>query len=249
MKTTTLPSSATSSPSSSESQASRPTPASNRKALALFIGGAGDKKPYYLAGPYRNIRCAQEPFDRRIEEAGHADSYQSLYLGYHEVWSAAAIGRLVAAEIHDKATPIYIVGHSLGAWSGAHLSQRLTEWGYRVEMLVTLDPVGSGLLVRLGSRIPYHRPAPRSRCWINVRAEPGRSSASDLVAQLGRKWHVAGEPVIGKALDTTTPMPGRCSVIRGTMAARPPTTCSSRLTACCAADGASCARPGGSASL
>ncbi|MDV7210198.1 alpha/beta hydrolase [Azotobacter beijerinckii] len=172
------------------------------RALALFIGGAGDKKPYYLAGPYRNICYAQAPFDRRIEEAGHTDGYQSLYLGYHEVWSASAIGRLVVTEVHDKTTPIYIVGHSIGAWNGAHLSQRLSEWGYRVEMLVTLDPVGSGLLVRLGSRIPYHRPAPRSRCWINVRAEPGRSNASDLVAQLGRKWHVAGEPDIDEALDT-----------------------------------------------
>ncbi len=195
-------STASPSPSSSIGQAPRPVSSKSRHALACFIGGAGDKKPYYLAGPYRNICCAQEPFDRRIEEAGHSDGYQSLYLGYHEVWSAAAIGRLVAAEIHDKDTPIYIVGHSLGAWSGAHLSQRLTEWGYRVEMLVTLDPVGSGLLVRLGSRIPYHRPAPRSHFWINVRAEPGRSNASDLVAQLGRKWHVAGEPDIDEALDT-----------------------------------------------
>lgn len=172
-----------------------------RRALALFIGGAGDKKSYYLAGPYRNMAYALAAFDQRIDEAGLADGYQSLYLGYHEMWSAIDIGRLISTEIHDKDTPIYIVGHSLGAWSGAHLSQRLSEWGYRVEMLVTLDPVGSGLLVRLGSRIPYHRPAPRSGFWINVRAEPGRSNTSDLVAQLGRKWHVAGEPNLDEALD------------------------------------------------
>ena len=172
-----------------------------RRAVALFIGGAGDKKSYYLAGPYRNIAYALDAFDQRIEEVGQVDGYQSLYLGYHEVWSASAIGRLLAAEVHDKSTPIYIVGHSLGAWSGAHLSQRLSEWGYRVEMLVTLDPVGSGLLVRLGSRIPYRRPAPRSGCWINVRAEPGRPDSSDLVARLGRKWHVAGAPDIDAALD------------------------------------------------
>ena len=193
---------ATPRPATGEPQATGPVAAHQRRAVALFIGGAGDKKSYYLAGPYRNIAYALAAFDQRIDEAGHADGYQSLYLGYHEVWSASAIGRLVATEVHDKDTPIYIVGHSLGAWSGAHLSQRLSEWGYRVEMLVTLDPVGSGLMVRLGSRIPYHRPAPRSRWWINVRAEPGRSNASDLVAQLGRKWHVAGEPDIDEALDT-----------------------------------------------
>lgn len=188
-------------PSASPMKASKASASRSRQTLALFIGGAGDKKSYYLAGPYRNMAYALAAFDQRIEEAGLAGTCQSLYLGYHEVWSAVAIGRLVAVEIHDKATPIYIVGHSLGAWSGAHLSQRLSEWGYRVEMLVTLDPVGSGLLVRLGSRIPYHRPAPRSHFWINVRAEPGRSNASDLVAQLGRKWHVAGEPDIDEALD------------------------------------------------
>jgi len=176
------------------------TPA--QRALALFIGGAGDKKPYYLAGPYRNMAYAVSAFDQRMEKVGQADGYQSLYLGYHEVWSASAIGRLVAAEIHDKTTPIYIVGHSIGAWNGAHLSQRLSEWGYRVAMLVTLDPVGLGLLVRLGSRIPYRRPAPRCDVWINVRAEPGQSNASDLVARLGRKWHVAGAPDIDGALDT-----------------------------------------------
>jgi pimeloyl-ACP methyl ester carboxylesterase len=151
----------------------------DRRAVALFIGGAGDKKPYYLAGPYRNIAYAQAPFDRRIAQAGLTGACRSLYLGYHEVHGAAAIERLILPAIPDKATPIYIVGHSLGAWSGAHLSQRLTEWGYRVEMLVTLDPVGSGLLVRLGSRIAYRRPAPRCHCWINVRAEPGRAPDID----------------------------------------------------------------------
>ena len=188
--------------SAAKDQGSGATSGSEHRTLALFIGGAGDKKSYYLAGPYRNMAYALAAFDQRIDETGLADGYQSLYLGYHEMWSAIDIGRLITAEIHDKTTPIYIVGHSLGAWSGAHLSQRLSEWGYRVEMLVTLDPVGSGLLVRLGSKIPYHRPTPHCHCWINVRAEPGRSNASDLVAQLGRKWHVAGEPHIDEALDT-----------------------------------------------
>lgn len=188
--------------SSSPSQPLEPAPDRNCHALALFIGGAGDKKPYYLAGPYRNMAYAQAPFDRRIAQAGLAGACRSLYLGYHEVHGAAAIDRLILPVIPDKTTPIYIVGHSLGAWSGAHLSQRLSEWGYSVEMLVTLDPVGSGLLVRLGSRIAYRRPVPRSHFWINVRAEPGRSNASDLVARLGCKWHVAGEPDIDAALDT-----------------------------------------------
>ncbi|SFB54659.1 hypothetical protein [Azotobacter beijerinckii] len=188
--------------SAAKTQDPEATPRHNHRAVALFIGGAGDKQPYYLAGPYRNMAYAQAPFERRIAQAGLAGACRSLYLGYHEVHGAAAIERLILPAIPDKTTPIYIVGHSIGAWNGAHLSNRLSEWGYRVEMLVTLDPVGSGLLVRLGSRIPYRHPAPHSRLWINVRAEPGRSNASDLVAQLGRKWHVAGEPDIDEALDT-----------------------------------------------
>ncbi|MCC6076704.1 alpha/beta hydrolase [Pseudomonas sp. GCM10022188] len=173
-----------------------------QRAVALFIGGAGDKRPYFLAGPYRNMAYALNAFDQRLKAAGQVESYQSLYLGYHEIGSASAIDRLVAAQIPDQTTPIYIVGHSLGAWNGAHLAQRLSGRGYRVAMLVTLDPVGSGLLVRLGSRMPYKRPAPRCDVWINVRAEPGRSNASDLVARLGRKWQVAGAPDIDEALDT-----------------------------------------------
>jgi len=176
-------------------------PRTEHCALAIFIGGAGDKQPYYLTGPYRNITYAQAPFERRIAQAGLAGVCRSLYLGYHEVHSASAIERLILPVIPDKATPIYIVGHSIGAWNGAHLSHRLSEWGYRVEMLVTLDPVGSGLLVRLGSRIHYRQPVPRSGFWINVRAEPGQANASDRVAQLGRKWHVAGQPDIDEALD------------------------------------------------
>ncbi len=33
-------------------------PPHDHRAVALFIGGAGDKKSYYLAGPYRNIAYA-----------------------------------------------------------------------------------------------------------------------------------------------------------------------------------------------
>ena len=91
------------------------TPRPEHRALALFIGGAGDKKSYYLAGPYRNIAYAQEPFERRLAQAGLEEACHSLYLGYHEVHGAAAIERLILPAIPDKATPIYIVGHSLGA--------------------------------------------------------------------------------------------------------------------------------------
>lgn len=49
-------------------------------------------------------------------------------------------------------------------------------------MRVPLEPMGSGLLVRLGSRIPYRRQAPPCHCWINVHAEPGRPAAHLAIA-------------------------------------------------------------------
>ena len=69
---------ATPRPATGEPQATGPVAAHQRRAVALFIGGAGDKKSYYLAGPYRNIAYALAAFDQRIEEAGAGDIVANL---------------------------------------------------------------------------------------------------------------------------------------------------------------------------
>lgn len=170
-------------------------------AVVLFIGGAADKRTYCLAGPYRNITFAQLPFERRLQQAGLADACQTHYLGYHEVCDEASVRREIDARVPDRTMPVHLVGHSIGAWSAAHLTQWLGEHGYRVETLVTLDPVGAGLMVRLCSRLRFAVPRPRPRLWINVRATPSRPDASDLVAWLGRKWALGTQPDIDAALD------------------------------------------------
>ncbi|MEO4047409.1 alpha/beta hydrolase [Pseudomonas sp. CAU 1711] len=174
----------------------KPVELKNCRAIAFFIGGAGDKESYYFAGPYKNITYAQDPFNRRMEAAGKGKLFRSIYRGYNEVRGSSDIKRHVVAHIPDKATPVYIVGHSLGGWNGAHLSNLLAGDGYRVEMLITLDPVGEGALVWLGSDIHYSKPEPKSGYWINVRAEPSVPDPSDSVAEFGEKWSVHSGPDI-----------------------------------------------------
>lgn len=74
-------------------------------------------------------------------------------------------------------TKVYIVGHSLGGWNGAHLSSILSKSGVDVEYLITLDPVGTGnhevsfispLMKK--AQIYRHEPMPIAKNWFNVQA-------------------------------------------------------------------------------
>jgi hypothetical protein len=174
----------------------------NGRAVAFFIGGAGDKESYYFSGPYRNITYARDPFDQRMISSGKKELYKSYYLGYDEA-KGSEVKTLIIANIPNKATPVYIVGHSLGGWNGAHLSNVLSEQGYTVEMLITLDPVGEGALVWLGSDIYYGKPTPSSTTWINVRAKPMKPNASDAVANFGEQWEVKSGPQINSQMDVS----------------------------------------------
>lgn len=171
------------------------------RTVVFFIGGAGDKESYYFAGPYRNIFYAKESFDRRVKGAGKEGTYVSHYLGYNEARGASDVQSAIASKIPDKVTPVYIVGHSLGGWNGAHLSNILHSNGYQVEMLVTLDPVGEGALVWLGSDIYYSKPQPKSGFWINVRANPRAPDSSDSVAEFGERWSVSSGPDVNHVMD------------------------------------------------
>jgi pimeloyl-ACP methyl ester carboxylesterase len=146
-KAATLAASPTLTPS--ENQAPKVVQASNCRVVVFFIGGAGDKESYYFAGAYNNIQLAYNHFRDRVDKAGHLDFYSSHYLGYSDVRGGWDIDKYVYKGIPDKSAPVYIVGHSLGGWNGAHLSKILSEKGYKVEMLITLDPVGEGALVWL----------------------------------------------------------------------------------------------------
>lgn len=177
-------------------------PVESTKAIVLFIGGAGDKESYYFSGPYRNIRLAWLNFDKRTEALMAQGRYTSEWLGYNEVRGKQDIQRNVLGLIPYKSCPVYIVGHSLGGWNGAHLTKIMTDWGYRIQMLITLDPVGEGSLVWLGSDIYRERPEPVAADWINIKATPTQRDPSDGVADFGEKWIIACGPSLNANVDT-----------------------------------------------
>lgn len=177
-------------------------PVESTKAIVVFIGGAGDKESYYFSGPYGNVQEARKDFDERTTSLAKEGKYKSDWLGYNEVKGKQDIQRHVLSLIPYKSCPIYIVGHSLGGWNGAHLTKIMSEWGYRIQMLITLDPVGEGALVWLGSDIYRERPDPVTADWINIKAMPTKRDSSDGVADFGEKWLISCGPSLNVNVDT-----------------------------------------------
>lgn len=177
-------------------------PIESTKAIVFFVGGAGDKEQYYFSGPFKNILEAKSRFDSQLKCLKSEGKYVSEWLGYNDVRGKSDIQRNVLNIIPYKSCPVYIVGHSLGGWNGAHLTAIMTEWGYKIKMLVTLDPVGEGTLVWLGSDIYMNRPVPTAEQWINVKATPSLPDQSDEVADFGEKWIIASGPVVNVDMDT-----------------------------------------------
>lgn len=171
------------------------SPVSSPSFVAFFIGGAGDKRHYCGYGPTRLVRrAALAPFCRRME------GYPSLaprieYLGYEEIHGEGNVDAKVLPCLCDTKIPVYIIGHSFGGWNAAHLCRRLADGGCNVRMLVTLDPVGGGLVSRIGHGL-YARPevAPHAAFWVNVSCRPQGGNVSDVVASLGRRWYPQAGP-------------------------------------------------------
>lgn len=164
--------------------------------IVFFIGGAGDKERYYLTGPYNNIVEAKRVLDPKLQDLLRCQLYKSIYCGYNEVRGEDKIADHVIKEIPSRKSKIYIVGHSLGGWNGAHLSTILSSRGYIVEMLITLDPVGEGKFVWAGSNIHREKPIPEAKFWINIRANPSNPDASDFIADIGERWNVKSGPTL-----------------------------------------------------
>ncbi|WP_062063026.1 hypothetical protein, partial [Aquimarina longa] len=115
--------------------------------------------------------------------------YNSKFLGYNDIKGEQDIKNNVLSFIPNKnGTQINIVGHSLGGWNGAHLSQILTDMGYLVETLITLDPVGSGKHIKLIANIHSSKPKPKMNYWINIYTYPKDYIVDDLIADAGRQW-------------------------------------------------------------
>ena len=178
-----------------------------RKPVAIFyVGGAGDKRkfvplPAFIAGPFRNILDAKNQIDKRTPDLRKLRLIYDYWRGYYEVYGDANIKTNVLRYLPDKTIPVVIVGHSLGGWNGAHLSSTLTKAGYKVELLVTLDPVGEGAMVSSTSDIYGDTPKPTAKYWNNIRARPKDGNFSDVIADLGEQWTIKEGPQMNHVVD------------------------------------------------
>ena len=108
------------------------------------------------------------------------------------------IEKNIIAHIPKKSTPIIIIGHSLGTWNGAHLSVLLSQKGYTVEMLVTLDPVGEANIVSSSSKFYSSTPKPTAKYWKNILADPQRRQFFRFHRRFGEQWKItSGFPING----------------------------------------------------
>lgn len=166
------------------------------KVIAFFIGGAGDKRPYAGSGPNGNIVSVLDEFTRKFTmeiKGGRILAGRShTYLGYYEIYGDARIRKNVIQKLHDKTQAIIIVGHSLGGWNGAWLADKLSAMGYRVELLITLDPVGTGRGVRAVSDIYNDIPAVEVGCWVNLGYSRNNLEIDNLVANAGGRFNPIG---------------------------------------------------------
>lgn len=171
---------------------------SKKNVVMLIFGGAADVESYYTQGPNNNTYPIYKMMLKYITEP------KIKYIIERKDYSAAK-GKYDIARI-KKSIPttnsyVYIIGHSLGAWNGAHLSQVLSDSGYKVSMLVTLDPVGCGILVSIGSDIYSSEPKPVADEWINILCSPTTPNSSDGVAEFGERWKINSGPTLNESVN------------------------------------------------
>ncbi|WP_392560911.1 hypothetical protein RHO12_06830 [Orbus sturtevantii] len=176
-------------------------------------------KPHYTMGKLANL--FRHNLDLKLANIAEKsnqryDEYYKIdYLSYTDVFFAelknnppshvTSLTNLRYIDIKKNIgnnTKVYIVGHSLGGWNGAHLSAILSRAGIPVECLITLDPVGIGnhevhfiqSWVKK-AQIYTYEPQPVSQCWFNIQAKhlhvakkQVSGSFDDWVAWAGGQW-------------------------------------------------------------
>lgn len=159
-----------------------------KKVIVFFIGGAGDKKPFMGIGPSNIMEYVNNFFSKKVNTIKNIDC-KSLYLGYDELYPESDIKKYVIKEIENKNIPIFIVGHSFGGWNAAHLSKRLVQMGYKVKMLITLDPVSGSSGVEFFADLYHETPIPvKADFWINISAYPKEFTIDNAIAHIGVQW-------------------------------------------------------------
>ncbi|WP_145964355.1 alpha/beta hydrolase [Chromobacterium phragmitis] len=166
------------------------------KVVVFFVGGAGDKRPYGGSGPNGNVTVVLDKFTKQfsseIKDGKILASRSDTYLGYYEVYGDNRIQKNVISKLAGKDQSIVIVGHSLGGWNGSWLADKLSAQGYKVELLITLDPVGVGYFVRKISDIYNDVPAVEARYWVNLGYTRNDLEIDNLVANAGGRFDPKG---------------------------------------------------------
>ncbi|MGF6153876.1 hypothetical protein [Pseudomonas fluorescens] len=104
-------------------------PIALRDIVIFFIGGAGDQESYYGTGP-NNIDAVRKIAVDDAKQLEILARCPSWVLGYNAFVNDEGLEKNVLSRIPNCSTAIYLVGHSLGGWNGAHLSSVLTDKGF-----------------------------------------------------------------------------------------------------------------------
>ncbi|MCG9482635.1 hypothetical protein MCL30_12680 [Acinetobacter pittii] len=188
-----------------------------KQSFTAFVGGAADKyqflgRPLDIdfpddigAGPTGIMKSCM----RKFKEASSSQITKAKfeYYGYEEAYSTDSVvkryrGKLLLNLLTDiknilkeePNTQINLVGHSLGGWNVAGLSEELFKAKIcTVHTLITIDPVG----IRLSksgvgndrARIYYLEPDPVAKKWINIFSQPLKNYRDDYIAILGGRWN------------------------------------------------------------
>lgn len=162
----------------------------------FFIGGAADKNKFWGVIPATNL-IKNQLVSRYLDEINQTPlgsreinkSQQASYYGYEEmddIFKAILSLQKTYPEIE-----IRLVGHSLGGWIAANLSEKINQAGINNSLLITIDPVGVGYFNGYNTPI-LTLPRPGAKIWINILANHSRGySADDLVADLGMRYRPA----------------------------------------------------------
>ncbi len=170
-----------------------------KQTICFFIGGAGDKYPFGGIDATHIIRNkVYKHFDIKMGvkiidikkdiKIDTTTSYKSYYIGYNDAYKNKIQKEVIDKIPNKEGTSIYIIGHSLGGWNGAHLSQILSDKGYTVDMLITLDPVGTKVGVTLVADIYWATPKPKSSYWINIYSDSNTFELDNIIADIGGQW-------------------------------------------------------------
>lgn len=169
----------------------------------FFIGGAADKSKFWGIAPKTNLIKNQligrylDAINKTEIGAREINNHsQKCYFGYDE--EASILNKIFELKKTNPSVEIRLVGHSLGGWIAANLSEQITQAGMSNTLLITIDPVGVGYFNGYYTPI-LTMPRPDARIWINILAMYANGyKIDDLVADLGYRYRPSRDSSLKK---------------------------------------------------